>query len=116
MTREEAKNWLTKLYAKADITDEYGDVEDMQPYEEAVDMAIEALEQEETIPFDFELFQAGLMNMPDGMTNGDAIKAMFPNANIWGHNYMYMEDEVYLHKFDADWWNAPYKAESEDIK
>ena len=46
MTREEAKKWLNKLYARADITDEYGDMEDMQPYEEAVDMAIEALEQE----------------------------------------------------------------------
>ena len=46
MTREEAKNWLNKLYARADITDEYGDMEDMQPYEEAVNMAIQALEQE----------------------------------------------------------------------
>ncbi len=46
MTREEAKTWLNKLYARADITDEYGDMEDMQPYEEAVNMAIEALEQE----------------------------------------------------------------------
>jgi len=43
MTREEAKNWLRKLYARADITDEYGDMEDMQPYEEALDMAISAL-------------------------------------------------------------------------
>jgi len=46
MTRENAKNWLNKLYARADITDEYGDMEDMQPYEEALDMAIQALEQE----------------------------------------------------------------------
>ena len=45
MTREEAKKWLNKLYARADITDEYGDMEDMQPYEEAVNMAIKALEQ-----------------------------------------------------------------------
>ena len=43
MTREEAKNWLHKLYARADITDEYGDMEDMQPYEEAIHMAISAL-------------------------------------------------------------------------
>ena len=46
MTREEAKTWLIKLYARADITDEYGDMEDMQPYEEAVNMSIKALEQE----------------------------------------------------------------------
>lgn len=43
MTREEAKSWLRKLYARADITDEYGDMEDMQPYEEAINMAISAL-------------------------------------------------------------------------
>lgn len=46
MTREDAKTWLNKLYARTDITDEYGDMEDMQPYEEAVDMAIKALSQE----------------------------------------------------------------------
>lgn len=46
MTKEEAKHWLNKLYARSDITDEYGDMEDMQPYEEAVNMAIKALEQE----------------------------------------------------------------------
>ena len=46
MTREEAKIWLNKLYTRTDITNEYGDMEDMQPYEEALDMAIKALEQE----------------------------------------------------------------------
>lgn len=46
MTRKEAKNWLNNLYVRADITDEYGDMEDMHPYEEAVNMAIKALEQE----------------------------------------------------------------------
>ena len=35
-----------KLYTRTDITNEYGDMEDMQPYEEALDMAIKALEQE----------------------------------------------------------------------
>lgn len=50
MTNEEAKNWLNKLYARADITDAYGDMEDMQPYSEAVDIAIEALEQTRWIP------------------------------------------------------------------
>ena len=46
MTREEAQNWLRKLYTRADITDEYGDMEDMQPYEEAINMAISALSAE----------------------------------------------------------------------
>lgn len=46
MTRKEAKIWLNKLYTRTDISDEYGDMEDMQPYEEAIDMAMKALEQE----------------------------------------------------------------------
>ena len=45
MTNEQAKTLLNNL-ARADITDEYGEMVDMQPYEEAVDMAIKALEQE----------------------------------------------------------------------
>lgn len=49
MTREEAKNWLNKLYVGADITDEYGDMVDMQPYSEAVDMAIKALDQKDVL-------------------------------------------------------------------
>ena len=43
MTREEAIQYLQKLYLMADITDEYGDMDDTTPYETAVDMAIEAL-------------------------------------------------------------------------
>ena len=50
MTNEEAKIWLNKLYTRTDIIDEYGDMEDMQPYKEAVGMAIKALEQESPQP------------------------------------------------------------------
>lgn len=48
MTRKEAIKWLNNLYIRADITDEYGDMEDMHPYEEAVNIAIAALEQMES--------------------------------------------------------------------
>ena len=47
MTRAEAIKILKKLYQRTDITDEYGDMEDMQPYEEVVDMAINALHREQ---------------------------------------------------------------------
>jgi hypothetical protein len=46
MTREDAIYWLDRLYMGADMTDEYGDMVNMRPYEEALNMAIEALEQE----------------------------------------------------------------------
>ena len=43
MTREEAVQYLQKIYLMADITDEYGDMDDTEPYETAIDMAVEAL-------------------------------------------------------------------------
>lgn len=46
MTNEEAKTWLNELYIRTDITDDYGGMEDMQPYEDALNIAIKALEQE----------------------------------------------------------------------
>lgn len=54
MTRKEAIKWLNKLYARADITDEYGDMEDMQPYEEAINIAINSLEIDERYELEYE--------------------------------------------------------------
>lgn len=54
MTRKEAITWLNKLYARADITDEYGDMEDMQPYEEALNIAINSLEIDERYELEYE--------------------------------------------------------------
>lgn len=50
MTREEAIEYLHKLFMKADITDAYGDMDDTEPYETAIDMAIEALKAQQWIP------------------------------------------------------------------
>ncbi len=47
MTREEAIEYIMKLYMKANITDEYGDMDDTEPYETAIEMAVEALKQTE---------------------------------------------------------------------
>lgn len=47
MTKGKAVEYLRKLYMMADITDEYGDMDDTTPYETAVDMAIEALKFQE---------------------------------------------------------------------
>lgn len=60
----------------------------------------------------------------EGMTNGEVMQAVYADSEIeideaWktvtvylGADGDYCEDEV---KFDLDWWNAPYKAESEEI-
>lgn len=50
MTKEEAIKYLHKLYMKAEITDEYGDMDDTETYEIAVNMAVEALERTRWIP------------------------------------------------------------------
>lgn len=49
--------------------------------------------------------------IPDNATNGDVVKAMFPNELLtsitstlwWGDNM----------SFNKDWWNAPYKGVEE---
>ena len=49
--------------------------------------------------------------IPEGATNGDIIKAMFPNIEI-----IYHDDDIELYDKDSisaevlySWWNAPYK-------
>lgn len=65
-----------------------------------------------SVPFDFDLFQAGLMDIPKGMTNGEIIQALFPNVSKY--NNMLIENHSRNILFDDNWWNAPYKAESEE--
>lgn len=45
MTNEEAIRLLNELYIRADLTDEYGDCIDTSPYDEAIELAIKALEK-----------------------------------------------------------------------
>jgi hypothetical protein len=53
----------------------------------------------------------------DGMTNGEVIKALFPNADYCGGaHFMHITNVNSIGEisFPWEWWNAPYKAESED--
>lgn len=61
--------------------------------------------------------------IPEGATNGDMIKAMFPNAQIDYHEKSDLVDDyvtVFIKGCDTcqdysyGWWNAPYKKEVED--
>lgn len=54
------------------------------------------------------------------LTNGDIIKAMFPDAQIDYHEKsdlryvtVFIKDCDTCQDYSYDWWNAPYKAESE---
>ena len=63
--------------------------------------------------------------LPENPTNGDVIKALFPNAKIERGLYgisgtpmiclnLGTRYDVHEMSFVKEWWNAPYKAESEE--
>ena len=51
--------------------------------------------------------------IPDNATNGDVMKAMFPNVNLSSLNndYVYIEnlDSYIVHEFFKNWWYSPYQ-------
>lgn len=51
--------------------------------------------------------------IPEGATNGDIIKAMFPNMNIQERNNVSLDIKGQTIEFTGmalkEWWNAPYK-------
>ena len=105
MTREEAIEWIEKIKEKYIRG---GDEEFDEKRKTALDMGIKALEQEP---------------IPDNATNGEVIKAMFPNVSIHYHKANELVDDYVSvnikdcdtqQDYSAEWWNAPYKAESED--
>lgn len=53
----------------------------------------------------------------DGMTNGEVLQALFPNMKTEDTSFKPLIgtdiDRSYV-VFQRDWWNAPYKAESEE--
>ena len=58
-----------------------------------------------------------VLTIPDNPTNGDIIKALFPNVKIIDNGFTieWRENGKFITTFDGnDWWNAPYKAESEE--
>ena len=59
-------------------------------------------------------------SLPDNATNGDVIKTLFPFVT---KHISHSENNIYIDApiqatvlaFDRYWWNAPYKAESEEV-
>lgn len=53
--------------------------------------------------------------IPRGATNGDMIKAMFPNAEYGkdelGNMFVISSAQLGYIVFRESWWNAPYKGE-----
>ena len=64
---------------------------------------------------------ANVIPIPEGATNGDMIKAMFPNCEQKehmnnGYFEMYFDNDLrnasYM-RVSKDWWNAPYQKGAE---
>lgn len=75
--------------------------------------------KEQLREFEKDLIKIGLENIQNimliknGATNGDIIKAIFPNADIEIHNITVyvifdMRSNVVI-SFDLDWWNTLYE-------
>ena len=54
--------------------------------------------------------------IPDNATNGDMIKAIYPNAKTWEVTredihcaYIEFDDMYEIKSFSLSWWNSPYK-------
>ena len=61
-----------------------------------------------------ELFELkhnpNIIEIPDNATNGDVIKAVFPETKIYDDIYvMHIGIGRTDMNFRKDWWNAPYK-------
>lgn len=60
--------------------------------------------------------------LPDNATNGDVIKTLFAEYRVVDtlDGFIRIIDPIYnlatKGRLKKDWWNAPYKAESEDKK
>ena len=57
-----------------------------------------------------------VIDIPDNATNGDVIKAMFPNTEVDDYDYgkdpvidVYGIDDTEYITLRKDWWNAPYQ-------
>ena len=78
---------------------------------------------QEALTLHYELCkeEGNIITVPDGATNGDMIKAMFPNANITVNEKLGEKGTVFVDFnepdtviiFDLEWWNSPYGKEQE---
>ena len=60
-----------------------------------------------------DLYNGKYIEILNNATNGDMIKSIFPNMRVGKlHDCIFAKDYKNVW-FGEDWWNAPYKAESE---
>jgi len=92
--------------------------------EEAVKECLDELEDSDikdyafwTLEWAINKRKVSAIKIPQNATNGDAIKAIFPNIKIEeiDNDFLVVRNwDIQGTPFFKVWWNAPYKAESED--
>ena len=50
-----------------------------------------------------------MIEIPNNATNGDVIKALFPNASNWGTVMMDKQENILFTNINYHWWLEPYK-------
>ena len=87
---------------------------------QALEYAISSIKADEMYQLDYE----GIQNVvvTEGMTNGDVIKMMFPNAEYKDRHNISIEKRNSKHMglqftgmADKEWWNSPYKEVKENV-
>lgn len=77
---------------------------------QALDMAIASLKTDEAYQLEYE--NRDFVEIPEGMTNGEVIQALFPYVKTEDTSFSTMIgtnlDESYI-PFQMEWWNAPYQ-------
>lgn len=70
-------------------------------------------EERESVDNYIKSISQKVITIPDNATNGDVIKALFPNSRVdisCARAFFYIrEDLKRFVTFDIDWWNAPYQ-------
>lgn len=78
----------------------------------SLEFAIDSLKVDEAYNLMYE--KVDFIEIPEGATNGDMIKAMFPNAkkheSIEYHNILFAPS-CHLECCNEDWWNSSYRKE-----
>lgn len=75
----------------------------------ALNFAIESIKVDRAYDLAYE--KVDFIEILEGATNGDMIKALFPNISVYehGNGATYSVNNEY--NFNSTWWNSPYRKE-----
>ena len=112
--REKAIKDLEDVIAIADglkgLPSQYGGITISLDKIDSLRFALESIKVDRAYDLAYE--KVDFIEIPEGATNGDMIKAMFPNISVYehGNGATYSINNEY--NFNSTWWNSPYRKEN----